>query len=301
VFALGALCLNWGGKSEPVWWGLTRANSCPALACRSPGSTPRVPLPWGGPRCPPFPWGSARPLRTLSLRAKPPRRAPSSCVLLSVREPVCPCPPPGTLGHCLLLRPPRGGSLAPPQPHQGGLGHSPIQPSPWGQARPTYGAAPCPPPGQYWRSLGEGVSLPYSDHQPCQPRLRGSGAPSRCQAASARCVPQFPLFFWGGRGHDSVSLPAKCFETPLPRCSPPLRPGSGRWDPLPRAERRPVFMSLHKRLKTRQSVFYLFILVGAWGGLAPLAWFFVINISVRPGPTAVPEGGCGGVSGAGPR
>lgn len=83
-------------------------------------------------------------------------------------------------------------------------------PPPWGDAG-----------GPGGRCLTQTTSLD-------SPGQGGWGAPSLCQATSARCVPQFPLFFEGG---NSVSLPAKCFETRLPRHLSPRQPGSGQWGP----------------------------------------------------------------------
>lgn len=196
--------MGWGGKSEPVWGGLTRANSCPAWPAMAAAQGPSA---LGEPPCcpPHFPWAHwcvpvPPPPHLSALR-------PSSCVCPSVCESVCPChPPPSTPGHCLVPRPPRGV----PCPHcLCGGDHTRVTPPRAMLGVPGVAALPRPPA--------------------LQPHAKGgrSGAPSCCQAASAHCVPQFPPFLVGG--WNSVSLPAKCFETHLP----PQQPGSGQWGPPP--------------------------------------------------------------------
>lgn len=177
----------------------------------------------------------------------PPRLSPaplpfpclSSHVRLSVRPSVSLCPsplaPPKTPGHCLVLCPPRGGPLCPPA-----LRGDPMSSPHRGMGQPLY--PPPPPLGAILGGPGGVTALPRPPA-----RVGGLGGhPALPLPSRHPCVPQFPPFFF--LGGDSVSLPAKCFEPPLPQCSPPWRPKSGQWGP-PRGQRDvPVFMSLHKLL-----------------------------------------------------
>lgn len=209
-----------------------------------PWQQPRVPLPWGSPHAaPPFPGHTG-------VCQFPPRHIcplsvhPAVSVCLSVSLSVHVTPPPSTPGHCLVPCPPRG---VPCPPCLCGGDHTRVTPPRAMLGVPGVAALPRPPA---W-----------------QPHAKGgrSGAPSCCQAASAHCVPQFPPFLVGG--WNSVSLPAKCFETHLP----PQQPGSGQWGPpTPGGGTSLIYVTPQPLFKkTRQSVFYLFILMGVWGDSPP--------------------------------
>lgn len=225
--------------------------------------------------CPPLPGRAAF--------APPPSRGTAfSCALPGA----VPCPPTSAGGDHTRV----GWGHPTSSPHRG-AGLAPLMGQPF--------CPPPPPPGRCWGSLG---SLPYPDHQPCQPR---SGAPS-----SAAAKPPLPIvclsfpFFFGG------DTQCHCLPSALRPTCPGAGPHSGRGPgsapppppprALPWAEGCPVFMLLHKLYLKDPTKCILFI-YSRWcvGGLAPLAWFFVINISVRPAPRLCLVGAAWGRGGGG--
>lgn len=235
------MCLHWsgggfclflvgGGESLSQLGGgcLTCANSCP-----SPG-LPQCPAGPGG-SCatltPPLslgPWEHTEQHQALA-PAKPPLCHPLSVcsfpiqLCLSVCVPsVCPPPqlpralpsPVPTLGCPLSLCPHEGRSTGVGTPHG--------RPSQWGWAHLS------PPTlGRCWGGPGV-AALPTP---PALPAWAGGGSGVLSSAAAKTPPPVVCLSFPFFAGGNSVSLPAKCFETHLPRCLPP--PGPGSWAPPP--------------------------------------------------------------------